>query len=387
MTTDTTNTTNTTCENVVVVDIEDCLHQAALNEGKTTYEDPSTGYTVFTELSHLKRGTCCGNMCRHCPYGYVNVPVRKRGTHLPKNPKPAKVTSGDKETTERLVQEILDNAEKNTNNDSHRTSSTTTTSKSTVSSSSTTTRRSNKNVPYTRRGDGGSSQLLNGERRSKDDCNFESLGTVDELCSVVGVVHAHLMASLAAKTTTTTTTTTATGTTTTTNNNINVLDEDMAHDHLEVLSTRLLDIMSRLFDIGSHVAKPRDPDTEVVFTPNGIGDGFDSQHIEDLEEWINEMTEILPELTSFILPTGAPCAAHLHVARTVCRRAERRMIPLVIDEQTCDPNAMKYLNRLSDFFFVAARLVNFCVGMEEIQYQRESPQMNQRSRCSRSLHM
>jgi ATP:cob(I)alamin adenosyltransferase len=334
-----------------VLDIEDLLHQAALNEGKTTYQDPSTGFTVFTELSHLKRGVCCGNQCRHCPYGYVNVPVRKL-------PKPdmdrnknnvAKVQSGDTEATQRLVQQILENAAKN------RTSGGTSTTTPTISATATTS----KNVPYTRRGDGGTSQLGTGERRSKDDCNFEALGTVDELCSVVGVVHATLTATFS-------------------NNNDTT-------DQLELLSTRLLDIMSRLFDIGSHVAKPRDPGTAIDFTPNGIGDGFDTQHIDDLEGWINEMTEILPELTSFILPTGAPSAAHLHVARTVCRRAERRMVPLVTMDRTCDPNAMKYLNRLSDFFFVAARMVNYCEGMEEIQYQRETPQTTQRQRVSRSL--
>jgi ATP:cob(I)alamin adenosyltransferase len=209
-----------------------------------------------------------------------------------------------------------------------------------------------KNVPYTRRGDSGTSQLGNGERRSKDDCNFESLGTVDELCSVVGVVHAHLEAA--------------------------------GKNKFGNLPTWLLDIMSRLFDLGSHVAKPREPGT-IDFTANGIGDGFDAQHTQDLETWINEMTEALPELTSFILPTGAPAAAHLHVARTVCRRAERRIVPLVIDEQTCDPNAMKYLNRLSDFFFVAARWVNFCEGQPEIQYQRDTPHTTQRQRVARSL--
>ena len=121
------------------------------------------------------------------------------------------------------------------------------------------------------------------------------------------------------------------------------------------------------------------------FVPNGIGDGVDSRHIDELEEWINEMTEILPELMSFVLPTGAPAAAQLHVARTVCRRAERRLVPLVVEEETCDPNALRYLNRLSDFFFVAARYVNYCEGQEEIQYRREANNTNQRERVHRSL--
>ncbi len=318
-----------------VVDMEEMMHHIAMQQGQMTYHDSTTGFTVFTELSHLKRGTCCGNKCRHCPYGYENVKPQNM-TPAMRNSVP-KLKSGDKDTAKSMVQMILANAVEPPKSNSAMADSGRTTSK---------------NVPYTRRGDGGTSQLGTGERRSKDDCNFESLGTVDELCSVVGVVHAHLEAA----------------------NN----------QKFGNLSTWLLDVMSRLFDLGSHVAKPRDPGT-VDYNANGIGDGFDAQHTKDLEAWINEMTEALPELTSFILPTGAPAAAHLHVARTVCRRAERRMVPLVIDDQTCDPNAMKYLNRLSDFFFVAARWVNFCEGQPEIQYQRDTPQTTQRQRVARSL--
>jgi cob(I)alamin adenosyltransferase len=215
-----------------------------------------------------------------------------------------------------------------------------------------------KNVPYTRGGDSGTAQLGTGERRRKDDCNFEALGTVDELCSVVGVAHAHLL-------------------------------ENCEYGQL---NEQLLDVMSRLFDVGSHVAKPRrqrkeeeeDEDKVATFTPNGVGGGMDPLHIDQLEEWINEMTEELPELTSFVLPTGAKSAAHLHVARTVCRRAERCMVPLVAAE-TCDPNAMRYMNRLSDYFFTAARWVNFCEGREEIQYQRQQNKDKQRQRVSRPL--
>lgn len=317
-----------------VLDIEDMLHQVAIQQGQMTYQDPATGFTVFTELSHLKRGTCCGNKCRHCPYGYENVKPQNKTPEM--SNKIPKLKSGDKDTAKAMVQQILANAVEPSSSNGTQPADRTT----------------SKNVPYTRRGDGGTSQLGTGERRSKDDCNFESLGTVDELCSVVGVIHAHLEAA--------------------------------GKNKFGNLPTWLLDVMSRLFDLGSHVAKPRDPGT-VDYTANGIGDGFDAQHTKDLEAWINEMTEALPELTSFILPTGAPAAAHLHVARTVCRRAERRIVPLVIDEQTCDPNAMKYLNRLSDFFFVAARWVNFCEGQPEIQYQRDTPQTTQRQRVARSL--
>ena len=309
-------------------DIED-LHQQAIDQGSNKYIDPATGFTVFTELLQLKRGNCCGNKCRHCPYGWDQVPGAP--------PREAKLESGDFDTAKAMVDAIMEAAKNNVNTNGFV--------------------APRKNVPYTRTGDTGTSQLLTGERRSKDDMNFDALGTVDELCTFVGVVDAHLL-------------------------------PDCEYGSL---NEWLLDIMSRLFDVGSHVAKPKklddDNDNEEgssSFSPNGVGGGMDPLHIHQLEEWINIMTDEMPELTSFILPTGAKAAAHLHVARTVCRRAERRMVPLV-QLGTCDPNAMKYVNRLSDFFFTAARWVNFCEGKEEIQYQRQQSKETQRQRVSRNL--
>ncbi|KAG7338972.1 cobalamin adenosyltransferase [Nitzschia inconspicua] len=357
-----------------VPDVED-LHIQALQQQQTSYVDPTTGFTVFTELLHLKRGTCCGNQCRHCPYGFENVPQKVKNSMLNSSvPLPvAKCRSGDKARTQELVRAIqdgnfdlfLNSSIANLSDGNSATTNPNSTSSKTVKTAiiMATTPTTSKNVPYTRKGDTGTSQLGTGERRPKCDCNFEALGTVDELCSIVGVAHA----SLSPK-----------------------------QYEYGPLPERLLDVMSRLFDLGSHVAKPRiqqvarndndDSDGSVTFKPNGIGDGFDADHIDDLESWINEMTEELPELTSFILPTGAMGAAQLHVARTVCRRAERRLVPLVVDEATCDPNALRYLNRLSDFFFVAARWVNFCEGHEEIEYRRETAETKQRERVHRSLN-
>ena len=306
-----------------VEDIEE-LHREAMRHGSSTYIDPETGFQVFTELTHLKRGFCCGNECRHCPYGFENV---RNGVR-----RPAKLKSGDKAAAQRMAKAILQPAQ-------HQ--------RQQRSLSSTSKSQSTKNVPYTKKGDSGTSQLGTGERRSKTDDAFEAMGSVDELCAFVGVVHSHLNA-----------------------------DEDYGK-----LDSQLLDIMSRLFDVGSHIAKPR---SEGNFQADGIGGGFEPNHIEDLEAWIDEMSEELPELTNFILPTGAKAASHLHVARTVCRRAERRLVPLATQAQTCDPNALKYLNRLSDYFFVAARWVNFVEGYDEIQYQRKSSK-TQRQRVPRSL--
>jgi len=348
-----------------ITDIEE-LHTLALREQSRTYIDPATGFTVFTEYSHLKRGKCCGSMCRHCPYGWENVKYQdENGKMVRKEPK---VESGDKENVKRLLDKIessdaciesmpevivacanksctLKGPEQKLEQKKH--------GKGGRSGGALTT----KNVPYTRSGDAGTSVLITGERRSKDDLSFEAMGTVDELCSIVGTVHAEL-----------------------------TIDEQ--EEKYGNLSEWMLDIMSRLFDIGSHIANPlkvvdgEDVDehnTENRFSPDGIGGGFDSEHIDNLEECVDVMTDALPELGSFILPTGGRATTQLHVARCVCRRAERRILPLV-KIRVSDPNAMRYLNRLSDFFFTAARYVNYCEGRDELMYKRHFRGSKQRDR-------
>jgi cob(I)alamin adenosyltransferase len=163
--------------------------------------------------------------------------------------------------------------------------------------------------------------------------------------------------------------------------------------------------MSRLFDIGSHIAKPpplapeggsdggeSSSDSEAStcdsdaknrdkqqpsFVPDGVGGGFDPNHVEELEGWIDAMTDDLPELRSFILPAGTVASAQLHVARCVCRRAERVVVELV-EDGVCDPNAVRYLNRLSDFLFVAARWISERQGGDEILYKKPSKTSTQR---------
>ena len=404
-------------------DIEE-LHKNAMLKGSTTYIDPATGFTVFTELAHLRRGRCCGNMCRHCPYGWENVKGHEGSAPSKKE---GKIKSGDMASARKLLNKLSEEAAAATGaaangaktrafvssgviktrpNDEY-VEEVATNIESCILSPPTRARLANddpiiddekksdspetdsskaagkggrhgglntsKNVPYTRSGDAGTSQLFTGERRSKTDITFEAMGTVDELCCVVGTVHAELMAS--------------TG--------------DIHAEMYGELSEWLLDVMSRLFDCGSHIAKPpklkskdeddnsvddsdSDADDEPVFKSDGVGGGFDAEHVERLEEWIDVMTDKLPELTSFILPTGGRASAQLHVARTVCRRAERRTVGLVQDG-VCDPNALRYLNRLSDFFFTAARWTNYCEGQEEIQYRRPLRGAKQRDRVQVSL--
>ena len=353
-----------------ITDIED-LHRHAIMNKQSTYIDPATGFTVFTELAHLKRGRCCGNMCRHCPYGWSNVQGASASSSTTSS---GKAISGDRECTGRLVKQIFEGTYYDSNDDLHANHSSVELNGDKLSKLKITKEESNtninnmavssdnnrgkggraggaltsKNVPYTRRGDAGTSQLFTGERRNKDDILFEALGTVDELCSIVGVVYAELKAAETRRSSSAEATTKS------------IYGE---------LPEQLLDVMSRLFDVGSHVAKP-EPNIKELDESQKQSKGFPSEHTAVLEQWIDTMTDELPELTSFILPTGSVASSNLHVARTVCRRAERRMVPLVQEEETCDPDALAYVNRLSDYLFTAARYVNFCDGSDETQYRK-----------------
>lgn len=310
-------------------------------------------------------------MCRHCPFGYSNV----KGVD-PSSNAHAIATSGDREGTSLCVEKIMNGTyyeeqcfdacgEQHQTDDCGGQLQTdgTANAKNVQNEQMTQTETmrgeggyaggtlTNKNVPYTRKGDTGTSQLFTGERRSKDDVVFEAMGTVDELCCIVGTVYADLVKN--------DTTTNDADVTSTNNNEANA----SSHQPYGELPDQLLDVMSRLFDVGSHIARPS--------ASKEKQSKFPSHHSTILEEWIDTMTEQLPELTSFILPTGSPASASLHVARTVCRRAERRMVPLIRDYDCCDPNSLAYVNRLSDYLFTAARFVNYCDGKDEVQYRRE----------------
>ncbi len=197
----------------------------------------------------------------------------------------------------------------------------------------------------------------------KNDIIFEAMGTVDELCSFVGRAHAEVAVIVeAAKR----------------GNETDLLTYGSLQDWL-------LEVMSRLFDVGSIIAKPMgkppkaQKDDEEASTANTkeVAIRFDREHVENLERWIDMMTEELPELQSFILPTGGRTAADLHICRTVCRRAERLVVGL---EELYEPEVVKYLNRLSDFFFTAARFTNEVERRDEISYQSHVPGSMQRYR-------
>ena len=176
---------------------------------------------------------------------------------------------------------------------------------------------------YTRTGDEGETGLFGGPRVRKDAQRVEAYGAVDELNAVLGGAVA-------------------------------ALDDDP-------LRAMLVEVQSTLFDLGGELATPavRERAAAGQLAPQVPVDA-----IEQLERWIDELEEELEPLTQFILPGGAPAAATLHHARTVCRRAERRAVTLSASEDVSG-EALRYLNRLSDFLFVAARAVNRRAGVDE----------------------
>lgn len=180
---------------------------------------------------------------------------------------------------------------------------------------------------YTKTGDLGETSLYGGKRLSKADIKIESYGTVDELNSSLGIVVAMLKEK-------------------------NILTETIE---------QLISIQSRLFDIGTHLAAEKGK-------KNLILPEINQQHIAILENQIDEWQAQLPELKNFILPGGNSIAAQTHVARTICRRAER-LIVLLHQQETVLPILIQYLNRLSDYLFVLARYINLRLHSEEIIWQ------------------
>ena len=171
---------------------------------------------------------------------------------------------------------------------------------------------------YTRTGDGGTTVLGTGERRPKYDLRIEAYGTVDETNATLGLVRMHTMG---------------------------------AHPEVDAMLAR---IQNDMFDLGADLCTP-DDGTKLDWEPLRMVD----TQVERLEREIDTLNGALQPLRSFVLPGGSPAAAALHLARTVCRRAERLMVHLAADpNETVGDAALKYINRLSDFLFVASRYVN-----------------------------
>ncbi len=189
---------------------------------------------------------------------------------------------------------------------------------------------------YTKTGDNGTTGLLGGRRVSKHDPAPEALGSVDELNAELGVLLTFLAARAA-----------------------------------ERLRPELQRIQRRLFSVGARLASPSAADAEAA----GVTALTDRDYAW-MEASIDAMELGLPPLTAFIMPGGGASAAQAHRARTVCRRAERRVVALaeyLTDRNGCHhvQEDIRYLNRLADYLFVAARHCNACEGVPEIEWHPE----------------
>ncbi|RSD24069.1 cob(I)yrinic acid a,c-diamide adenosyltransferase [Mesobacillus subterraneus] len=174
---------------------------------------------------------------------------------------------------------------------------------------------------YTKTGDKGTTSLIYGTRVSKNDARVEAYGTCDETNSMIGLALSYLNGEY--------------------------------FDGKEEMQAIFHKIQTVLFHVGAELATPAGKEVKWI---------FEQKDIEDLEKTIDTWDASLPPLTNFILPGGSQVGAALHVARTVARRAERQAVGL---GEEVNPLVLTYLNRLSDFLFVAARYVNMHLGSKE----------------------
>jgi cob(I)alamin adenosyltransferase len=185
---------------------------------------------------------------------------------------------------------------------------------------------------YTRTGDKGKTSLIGGTRVAKSHLRLEAYGTVDELNSHLGVILVQARLDLAA-------------------------GPASSSSALTDIQASLMRIQNELFNIGSQLAC-EEPELRAKL-PN-----IDEERITELERLMDQYTAGLKPLRNFILPGGSRAAAETHVARTVCRRAERICVALA-EETEIDPLLIRYVNRLSDYLFVLARHFNALTGIDE----------------------
>ncbi len=177
---------------------------------------------------------------------------------------------------------------------------------------------------YTRGGDSGQTSLASGVRVSKQDARIEALGELDELNSQLGLLLAQLPTT-------------------------------------DALQPLLTPVQHRLFDIGGEIAMDS-PDYQAI----------DASDTDALEQALDAINDTLPPLKEFILPGGSPLAAHCHLSRAQCRRAERRLHQLA-SEHPFNPHSVSYLNRLSDLLFVCARQLARRNNGQEVLWQAKVP--------------
>lgn len=188
-------------------------------------------------------------------------------------------------------------------------------------------RKMTKSNLYTGTGDMGTTSLVGGERVKKNSVRLEAYGTVDELSSMLGLVASDPKCE-------------------------------------EEVRGQIREVQNELFNIGSYLATAPAPGTEPRCASVTV------ERIQQLEGWIDALDEQTPKIRAFVLPGGCDTASRAHVARVVCRRAERRILDLS-EESYVDPAVVRYINRLSDWLFIVARYFNFMQGEEEIIWRKD----------------
>lgn len=183
---------------------------------------------------------------------------------------------------------------------------------------------------YTRTGDDGTTSLFSGQRVKKNEPFIEAVGTLDELNSFIGFA----------------------------------LSLMSAEQELDPVKKQLNVIQHALFDLGAHVATPLLESSQEKIKKTR----FDAVSTEELEHWIDAYDAKLPPLRTFILPGGDPAGSAIHLARSICRRAERLLIELY-ERKEIAKEALTYLNRLSDYLYMLARYVNAVTHTPEVEWQ------------------
>lgn len=179
---------------------------------------------------------------------------------------------------------------------------------------------------YTRTGDAGMTSLVGGTRVKKNSARLEAYGTIDELSSALGAIASD-----------------------------KTCDAEVAG--------QVKMVQNELFNIGSYLA------TDVPEGTHPLCNSLTPEKMAQLESWIDTLDEQTPKVNAFVLPGGCELASKAHMARVICRRAERRLLDLA-DESWVDPQVISFVNRLSDYLFIVARYCNFMQGVDEVVWQK-----------------
>ena len=197
---------------------------------------------------------------------------------------------------------------------------------------------------YTKTGDKGETSLANGQRVQKSDARIEAYGTVDELNSWVGMVRAGLRENGEAYP--------------------QPLPVEGGRDWKRGVDEQLAKVQNKLFNIGASLSC-------------APGEWISEADVKEIEGWIDAMQAETPAMRAFVLPSGSEVVARCHVGRTICRRAERRMLNgewRMANGESCEANGecweLKYMNRLSDYLFVLARFLGYKGGEKEEIWQK-----------------